>query len=35
VLVYIVGLAVYFVSRAIRRSQGIDIELAHTELPPE
>lgn len=35
VLVYIVDLAVYFVSRQIRRSQGIDIELAHTELPPD
>lgn len=33
--VYVVALAVYFVSRTIRRSQGIDIELAHTELPPE
>jgi APA family basic amino acid/polyamine antiporter len=35
VVVYIVALAVYFISRAIRRSQGIDIELAHAELPPE
>jgi amino acid transporter len=35
VLVYVVAFAVYFVSRAIRRSQGIDIELAHTELPPD
>lgn len=35
VLVYVVAFAVYFVSRAIRRSQGIDIELAHVELPPE
>jgi amino acid transporter len=35
VLVYVVAFAVYFVSRQIRRSQGIDIELAHVELPPE
>ena len=35
VLVYVVAFAVYFISRAIRRSQGIDIELAHTELPPD
>jgi APA family basic amino acid/polyamine antiporter len=35
VAVYVVGLAVYFIARAIRRSQGIDIELAHAELPPE
>jgi APA family basic amino acid/polyamine antiporter len=34
VLVYVVALAVYFISRAVRRSQGIDIELAHAELPP-
>jgi APA family basic amino acid/polyamine antiporter len=33
--VYVVAFAVYFVSRQIRRSQGIDIELAHVELPPE
>jgi APA family basic amino acid/polyamine antiporter len=34
-LVYVAAFGVYFVSRAIRRSQGIDIELAHTELPPD
>jgi amino acid transporter len=34
-IVYAVGLAIYFVARAIRRSQGIDLELAHRELPPE
>ncbi|HEX8754288.1 MAG TPA: amino acid permease [Solirubrobacterales bacterium] len=33
--VYVVAFAVYFISRQIRRSQGIDIELAHVELPPE
>jgi amino acid transporter len=35
ILVYVVAFAVYFVSRAVRRRQGIDIELAHTELPPD
>jgi hypothetical protein len=35
ILVYAVAFAVYFISRAIRRRQGIDIELAHTELPPD
>jgi amino acid transporter len=34
-IIYAVGFAIYFVSRAIRRSQGIDLELAHRELPPE
>lgn len=34
-VVYAVAFAVYFVARAVRRSQGIDIELAHVELPPE
>ena len=34
-LVYVVAFAVYFIARAVRRSQGIDIELAHVELPPE
>lgn len=35
VAVYAVAVAVYFVSRAIRRRQGIDFELAYKELPPE
>jgi basic amino acid/polyamine antiporter, APA family len=35
VIVYVVALAVYFVSRAIRKSQGIDLDLAYKELPPE
>jgi APA family basic amino acid/polyamine antiporter len=34
-VVYAVAFAVYFIARAVRRSQGIDIELAHVELPPE
>jgi basic amino acid/polyamine antiporter, APA family len=34
-VVYAVGLAIYFIARAIRRTQGIDLELAHRELPPE
>ena len=29
------AVAVYFISRAIRRRQGIDFELAYRELPPE
>ncbi|HEV3035689.1 MAG TPA: amino acid permease [Solirubrobacteraceae bacterium] len=35
VLVYAIGFVIYFVARAIRRTQGIDLELAHRELPPE
>jgi APA family basic amino acid/polyamine antiporter len=34
-VVYAVGFAIYFVARAVRRGQGIDLELAHRELPPE
>jgi basic amino acid/polyamine antiporter, APA family len=34
-VVYAVGFAIYFTARAIRRGQGIDLELAHRELPPE
>lgn len=33
VIVYIVGLVIWFVARAIRRSQGIDIDLSYRELP--
>jgi basic amino acid/polyamine antiporter, APA family len=35
ILVYAVGFAIYFSSRAIRRRQGIELELAYRELPPE
>jgi basic amino acid/polyamine antiporter, APA family len=35
VIVYAVGFAIYFISRAIRRRQGIDLQLAYRELPPE
>jgi len=33
--VYAVGFAVYFISRAIRARQGIELDLAYQELPPE
>ncbi|HEY2768323.1 MAG TPA: APC family permease [Solirubrobacteraceae bacterium] len=35
VLIYAVGFAIYFASKAIRRRQGIELELAYHELPPE
>jgi len=34
-LVYVVAFAIYWVARAVRKSQGIDLSLAHKELPPE
>lgn len=34
-IVYAVGFAIYFIAREIRRRQGIDLSLAHRELPPE
>jgi amino acid transporter len=33
--VYAVGFGIYFVSRAVRRRQGIDLALTYRELPPE
>jgi basic amino acid/polyamine antiporter, APA family len=33
--VYAVGFGIYFVSRAVRRRQGIDLSLTYRELPPE
>jgi basic amino acid/polyamine antiporter, APA family len=35
VLVYVVGFAIYYASKLIRRRQGIELELAYQELPPE
>jgi len=34
-LVYVVAFAIYWVARAVRKSQGIDLSLSHRELPPE
>lgn len=34
-IVYAAGFAIYFIAAAIRRRQGIDLSLAHRELPPE
>lgn len=33
--VYALAFAIYWVARAVRRSQGIDLSLSHRELPPE
>jgi hypothetical protein len=33
--VYAVAFAIYFISRAYRRRQGIDLSLTYRELPPE
>lgn len=33
VAVYLVGLAIWFIARAVRRREGTDIELAYRELP--
>jgi hypothetical protein len=32
---FVVGPLIYFGSRAWRRSQGIDLDLAYAEIPPE
>jgi amino acid transporter len=34
-IIYALGFAIYFASKAIRRRQGIELELAYHELPPE
>jgi amino acid transporter len=33
--VYVIGLAIWFVARAVRRGQGVDIDLAYRELPAQ
>jgi amino acid transporter len=33
--IIVFGLAVYFIAKAVRRGQGIDIDLVYRELPPE
>jgi amino acid transporter len=34
-MIVVIGLAVYFIAKFVRRSQGIDIDLVYKELPPE
>ena len=31
----VVGLLIYFIARAVRASQGINLDLIYRELPPE
>jgi basic amino acid/polyamine antiporter, APA family len=33
--IVVVGLLIYYISRAVRRSQGIDLDLVYRELPPD
>jgi amino acid transporter len=33
--IVVAGLLIYYVSRAVRRSQGVDIDLVYRELPPD
>jgi amino acid transporter len=33
--IYVLAFAIYFISQAVRRRQGIDLTLAYRELPPE
>jgi hypothetical protein len=34
-MIAVVGLAVYYVSKFVRRRQGVNIDLVYKELPPE
>jgi len=31
----VVGLLIYFIARAVRKNQGINLDLIYRELPPE
>jgi hypothetical protein len=33
--IIVIGLAVYYIAKMVRSSQGIDITLVYKELPPE
>jgi len=35
IAIYVSGIAIYFISRALRRQQGVDLELLYKEIPPE
>jgi len=31
----VVGLLIYFIARAVRKTQGVNLDLIYRELPPE
>jgi amino acid transporter len=33
--IYVVGVIIYFIAAAIRRQQGVDLNLLYSEIPPE
>ena len=33
--IVVVGLLIYYIARAVRKSQGIDLDLVYKELPPD
>jgi amino acid transporter len=35
IAIYVSGAAIYFVSKAVRRQEGMDLDLAFKEIPPE
>jgi len=34
-MIVVIGLAVYYGAKMVRRGQGVDIDLVYRELPPE
>jgi basic amino acid/polyamine antiporter, APA family len=34
-MIVVIGLVLYFVAKAVRRGQGVDVDLVYRELPPE
>ena len=34
-MIVVIGLAIFYAAKFVRKSQGIDIDLVYKELPPE
>jgi hypothetical protein len=34
-IIFVVGLPLYFIIRAVQKSRGINVDLAYKEIPPE
>jgi hypothetical protein len=35
IAIFLVGLPIYYIARAVQKSRGVNVDLAYKEIPPE